>query len=127
MKLDATLLDHEVLVGRVVASVREVSGLPVTRITLDARLREDLGLDRDRGYALMESLHDQFEMDWTGFDLDAHFGAGGQSLTVSGLADALRQGRWPDGSSPRRRIPLVALAVGLALIVGPILVGGCAK
>ncbi len=97
MKLDANLLDEELLIGRVIASVRAVSGLPLSRITLEARLREDLGVGGRDGYALMESLHDQFQMDWTGFDLEAHFGNGDghvetRPLTIAQLAEALRQG-----------------------------------
>jgi hypothetical protein len=44
MKLDANLLDEELLIGRVIATVCAVSGLPLSRITLEARLREDLGV-----------------------------------------------------------------------------------
>jgi hypothetical protein len=126
MKLDAALLDEEVLIGRIVASVHAVAGVPLAQITLDARLHEDLELDGGSGYALMESLHDQFEMDWTGFDLNAHFGSCGAArpLTISELARALRDGYWPRSSSSARLSSVLALLAGTLLMsMGPILAG----
>ena len=127
MKLDANLLDEELLIGRVIASVRAVSGLSLSRITLEARLREDLGVRGRDGYALMASLHDQFQMDWTGFDLEAHFGDGDvetRPLTIAQLAEALRQGRWPADRSAAPCSPIVALVAAMILAtVGPIVAG----
>jgi hypothetical protein len=127
MKLDANLLDEELLIGRVVASVRAVSGLPLSRITLEARLREDLGVRGRDGYALMASLHDQFQMDWTGFDLAEHFGDGEvatHSLTIAQLAEALRRGCWPADRSAAPCSPIMAvIAVMILVTVGPIVAG----
>lgn len=122
MKLDARLLDEEVLVGRVVATVHDVGRLPLSRIALESRLREDLNLGLSDGHALMASLHAQFEMDWTGLDLEDHFGdRAARPLTVAQLAEALRQGRWPADRPPTSFAAVLALGAAATVALAPLL------
>jgi hypothetical protein len=75
----------------------------------------------------MASLHDQFQMDWTGFDLAEHFGDGDvetRPLSIAQLAKALRRGCWPADRSAAPCYPIMALLAAMILAtVGPIVAG----
>jgi GAF domain-containing protein len=112
MKIAAASLSDDALFEEVAEIIHEVSGAKRARITRDARLSEDLRIHGDDGHDLFEALHDRFEMDWTGLDLELHVGKEGHSwpwrlhegaggyepepLSVGMLNDALRAGRWPE-------------------------------
>ncbi len=104
---------------RVRAIIADQMGVKRDRITMDADLAGDLGVDGDDGVELFEALDDAFTVDWTGLDLGVHFGGEGwglplpwrlkdhcamfetQPCTVADVVRAVDSGRW-HGS---RRIP----------------------
>ena len=90
---------------RVIAMVAEDRGLPVSKITPDKRLLDDLGMDGDDAVEFFEAFGERFGMNLTplGEHWDRHFG--------------------PEGISPLAFFLVVGAIVALSLVVVSIIAG----
>lgn len=93
------------LEDRVIAMVAEHRGLPVSKITPDKRLLDDLGMDGDDAVEFFEAFGERFGMNLTplGQHWDRHFG--------------------PEGTSPFWLFLVVGAIVALSLVVSSIIAG----
>jgi acyl carrier protein len=79
-------LEHDV-----VSVLARRTGLPPERITTDARLVEDLGLDGDEAISALLELSKMYALDVTGFNSSLYFRSEPSLLTVLELLFRRRQ------------------------------------
>ena len=107
------------LSDEIAAFVSQELGVRLARLTREARLAQDLGVDGTDGWEFMAAFGNRFEVDMAEFQAGLHFGpeAGGNPLvwfwwfitrswpkhipiTLLDLEDAVRVGRWETPHRP---------------------------
>lgn len=100
------------LTEQVIQFVAAETGVIASRITMDSRICEDLGVDRDDAIELLESFAVKFSVDFSELEYSRHFGPEAgcnpiftlmslitgygrkEPLTISQLIDASKKGSW---------------------------------